>query len=177
MRATDLLLLPLLAYLAPKARGPKLHPPLVHILALTVLWDTFVLFFLGSPETLKTGILYLGKRVSYYLIFLVGYTAVQSRAVWERTISGLLIATPFLALSVLWSVRTDTTIGEAQRASGIIANQQSSTALYFVILLTLCLGALPVWRSPFARITGFTALATGVPAMLATGTRGALIDI
>lgn len=177
MRVTDLLLLPLLAYLAPKVRGPKLNPPLVGIMALTILWDALVLFAFGSPGALKTGILYLGKRVSYYLIFLVGYSAVQNRAVWERTISGLLMATPFLALSVLWSVPTETTYGEAQRASGIIANQQSSTALFFVILLTLCLGALPVWRSPFARITGLAALATGIPAMLATGTRGALVDI
>lgn len=177
VRITDLLLLPLLAYLAPSVRGPKRNAPLMGIMALVILWDALVLFSFGSPDTLKTGILYLGKRVSYYLIFLVGYMAVQSRAVWERTISGLLMATPLFALSVLWSVRTDTNYGEAQRASGIIANQEGSTALFFVILLTLCLGALPVWRSPFARIIGLATLATGIPAMLATGTRGALVDI
>lgn len=177
VRATDLLLIPLLAYLAPATRGPRLKPPLIRILTLTILWDLLVLVFFGSGQSLGLGLLFVGKRVSYYLIFLIGYSAVQSRAVWERIIAGLLMATPLLALSVIWSVRSDTTYGEAQRGSGMIANQQGSTALFFVILLTLCLGALPAWKSPFARLVGLACLVTGVPAMLATGTRGALIDI
>lgn len=177
VRVTDLLLFPLLAYIAPASRGQKRKLPLLTIFSLVILWDLFVLLLFGQPDSFKMGLLFIGKRLSYYLIFLVGYSAVHSRAVWERTIGGLLMATPILALSILWAVRSEADSGEAQRASGIIANQQTSTALFFVVLLTLCLGALPVWRSPFSKLVGIASLGTGLPAMLATGTRGALIDI
>lgn len=176
VRVTDFLLLPLLAYIGSR-QEKKRRLPLLTIFSWVIVWDVFVLLLSGRPDTFRTGLFFIGKRVAFYLIFLVGYSAVQSRAIWERTISGLLLATPILALSVLLSVRTDSHIGDAQRASGIIANQQTSTALFFVILITLCLGALPVWKSPWARLVAVASLCTGLPAMFATGTRGALVDI
>lgn len=180
IRVSDLLLIPILVYMIgslPNAHTLKAAQPLLAPFAALLLWDLIVLVQFGTGEQRLYGFFYLAKRFSYALTFVIGVLVVRSQQGWERLVGMLLMATPILSLSVLYSMNVLTPVAEAQRGSGTIAAQEGSTALFLVVLLLLTLGVLLVSRSGLLRVASLATLALGVPALLGTGTRGALVDL
>ena len=176
VRVSDLLLIPILVYMVGSLNSVntlKAATPLLVPFAALMLWDLIMLVQFGSLY----GLFYLAKRFSYALTFVIGVLVVRSQQGWQRLVTMLLLATPILSLSVLYSINVLTPVAEAQRGSGTIAAQEGSTALFLVVLLLLTLGVLLVSRSPLLRLSSLATLALGIPALLGTGTRGALIDL
>ncbi len=180
VRVSDLVLVPIAVYLlASQASTSILKPalPLLLPFSLLIIWDFFVLNGMGSPEQRLYGFYYLAKRIGFAVTLLVGMMLARSLEGRTRLIMLLLAATPVFSWMVLESVNLEAGSGEAMRASGPIAAQQCSTALFLVVLLLLTLGVLLATQSWGLRLLGLATLGLGIPALLATGTRGTLIDL
>lgn len=156
-------------HISRKAAGPI---PLVGPMLLLLTWDVaaYLLFSEQAPQS--RGGLYLAKRAEFFLVYYLGVTAVTSEWAWSRVIRVFALAAPFLNVSVLWELYSNP---ELQRASGIIKGQETSTALFIVVLLGLVLGALPAVRAPLERFALTMAAITGTAALLATASRAGLI--
>lgn len=148
-------------------------PPLLPMMGAVVLWNACVLLAFGSGH-LTSGIQYLGKRIIYFLIYLMGVCLVRTREGYERSIWSLIAAAPLLCYTILQDLRTlegPTDI----RASGVIQDQESSTALFLVLVLALILGVWPGARKVWQRGLLSLALISVFASILATGSKMGLI--
>ena len=185
VRLTDLLLPFILMTCGGKTgSGPKIGgpAPLVELFKKLMLWNLGCLFIWGQAP-LSPGIFYLGKRLVYGLIAYSAYAAVQTIPSWNRVIRLMVFASPILSFSVLHELNTNIESGgilatsEGMRASGIIANQETSTALYIAVITCISLGAWSAFRDPLWRIGTTISLVAGCAAIMATGSRGGLACI
>lgn len=142
-----------------------------------LFWNFGALLLWGQAK-LDPGVLYLAKRAEYFLVALLCSASVGSVFAWNRVIRTLVFASPILNCSVLLEMFAFNTLGDADaeniRASGIIANQQTSTALFIVIICCISLGAWDAYKDKLWRLGTSMALLTGVGAIFATGSRGGL---
>ncbi len=142
-----------------------------------LLWNLGALFIWGQAK-LDPGVFYLAKRAEYFLVALLCSASVQSVCAWNRVIRTLIFASPILNCSVLLEMFTyageRSADAEYMRASGIIANQETSTALFIVIVCCISLGAWDAYTDKLWRLGTSLTLLTGVGAIFATGSRGGL---
>lgn len=177
VRITDLMLPVILATYMGTLRRPgkkRERLPLMGIMTAIMVWDLLVLFVFGHVHSHRMGIFYLGKRFIYFLIFIMGVALIEDRAGFERALWGLIGAAPLLNASVLIASRRDLTEGQT-RVSGIIHDQEASTALFLVLVLCLVLGMWPAARKQWQRVLLAISLTTSVLAILATGSKMGLI--
>lgn len=155
------------------ARLRKKPPiPLLGPMVGILLWDLSSYFLFSPDEPLRIGALYLVKRAEFFLIYLLGVLAVTSPWAWIRIITPFMMAAPILNLSVLWQLHSNP---ELRRASGIIEGQETSTALFIVVVLGAALGAWPSMKDRRERGALLLAGVTGVAALMATGSRAGLL--
>lgn len=143
-----------------------------------IIWDLGALFVWGQA-TPNPGLFYVAKRAIYFLVALLCSASVQNVKAWNQVIRTLVFASPILNCSVLlemfaYNTRPGSSDAENIRASGIIANQQTSTALFIVIVCCLSLGAWDAYKDRLWRLGTCLALLTGVGAIFATGSRGGM---
>lgn len=170
LRLSDLLLLPLLlSCLEGRRNDPRF--PFTGLMVVVMLWD-FTTLLTCSPQLLP-GAFYLGKRAAYFAICWAGYRIGLTRAA-ERTLWALLVGGAAFSLTVVLQLPY-LGAGTQFRASGIIDGQESSTALFVVVILGLASGLWPSASTSSRRLAVLTALVAGVGALLATGTRGGLL--
>lgn len=144
--------------------------PLAALMMAILAWDFIVLFALTEPRSIMTGIQYLGKRLIYFLIYIMAYVLIRSRESFERAVWALILATPFLNASVLFSQSEG-----VLRSSGIIEGQETSTALFVVLVLCLSLGVWPSANRPWQKVTLLISVASCFTAVLATGSKTGLV--
>ncbi|GMU55469.1 MAG: hypothetical protein AMXMBFR33_46150 [Candidatus Xenobia bacterium] len=183
IRLTDLLLPVILvvnigALRNQPARTKKASISLILIIATGLIMQNLAALLAFGGAGLFPGLYYLGKRVALFLILYLGYTAVNDVQSWNRVVRALVFTTPLLNLSVIWELSTKIAqggvhaTGEGMRASGIIANQQTSTGLFIVILFCLAIGMWGAYLDPAWRFGVLIAFSSGCLALLATGSRG-----
>ncbi len=146
--------------------------PLIGPMLLLLAWDVASYLLFSEQGPLNRGGMYLAKRAEFFLVYYLGVTAVTSEWAWARIIRVFALAAPLLNISVLWELYTNP---ELQRASGIIKGQETSTALFIVVLLGLVIGALPTIRGSCERISLTLGALTGTAALLATASRAGLV--
>jgi hypothetical protein len=157
-----------------KARRRRVSAPipLLAPMALLLAWDAAAYFLFSEQGPLTRGGMYLLKRTEFFVVYFLGVVVVTSEWSWLRIIRVFSLAAPFLNLSVLWELYSNP---QLHRASGVIKGQETSTALFIIVLLGLVLGALPHIRGPYERISLMLGALTGAAALLATGSRAGLI--
>ena len=149
---------------------------------LVVFWELAALFFWGSAK-LNPGIFYIAKRVEYGLVALFVSGTVRSITAWNQVVRMLIYASPVLNFSVLYDLIRFQSMGgvyatqEGMRASGLIAQQQTSTALFITIISCISLGAWDAYKDKAWRLGVGVSLVTGCAALFATGSRGGLACI
>lgn len=180
VRITDLLLPIILVFsFDSKPKGKKTSLPFAGLITMLMLWDLGSLIVWGEAK-LKPGLFYLAKRLVFFLVAYVSCKAIRDIATWNRVVRLLVFTSPILSLSVLHELAANrATTGilsttEGMRASGIIANQQTSTALYIAAISCLALGAWNAFPDLAWRFGSLVSLATGTMAIFATGSRGGL---
>lgn len=181
VRITDLLL-PLLFLFGSRvaARGQTKQPPLplAGLFWIIFFWNLGALFVWGEAST-TPGLFYLAKRFLYFLTAYSASRAVRDVASWNRVIRLLVFTSPLLSFTVLRELSHNIDAGgilassEGMRASGIIANQQTSTALYIVAITCLALGAWDAFKDTAWKIGSLISVGAGCMAVFATGSRGA----
>jgi len=181
VRVSDLLL-PVLLLVFVGARATEGHQgrarrvsdaiPLLAPMILLLAWDAAAYFLFSEQGPLSRGGMYLLKRAEFFIVYFLGVTVVTSEWAWLRIIRVFSLAAPILNLSVLWELYSNP---ELHRASGVIKGQETSTALFIVVLLGLVFGALPHIRGSCERISLTLGAVTGAAALLATASRGGLI--
>ncbi len=182
VRITDLLLPVILltslsSKRAPGERGRGL--PLSGAFMFLFSWNIGALFVWGKAA-LTPGLFYLAKRLIYFIVVYSVYLAVRDVQSWNRIIRMVVFTSPLLSLSVLHELHSNINsggilaTGEGMRASGIIANQQTSTALYIAVITCIALGAWDAFTDARWRLGTSVSLATGCAAIFATGSRGGL---
>jgi hypothetical protein len=183
VRITDLLLPVILLACSPtpaaNSKDPNQQMPLAGFFKLIIFWNICCLAFWGqAPWT--PGLFYVAKRAIYFLVAYVAFKAVREVNVWNQVVRALVFASPILSFSVLHELGRNIdaggilATGEGMRASGIIANQQTSTALYIAVISCIALGAWDAFKDARWRLGTVASLATGCAAIFATGSRGGL---
>lgn len=185
VRVTDLLL-PLIFLVcggAQRTAGLKAASlPLSGLFRGILFWNLGALLLWGSAS-LRPGIFYLAKRLIYFLVVYVVFISVRRVQVWNSIIRIMVFTSPLLCFTVLGELSRNIASGgvlattEGMRASGIIANQQTSTALYIAVITSLALGAWDAFKDPLWKLGALASLITGTLAILATGSRGGLACI
>lgn len=153
----------------PQPRGPI---PLLGPMGILLLWDLASYAMFSEEGPLGIGAMYLAKRAEFFVVYFMGVMVVTSEWAWERIIRLFVLAAPILNLSVLWELHSKP---ELHRASGIIRGQETSTALFIVVVLGLVMGAWPVVRRQRERWALMLAAGTGMAALLATASRAGLL--
>lgn len=181
VRVSDMLL-PVLVLVFVGARATEGHGarsrrisdpiPLLAPMILLLAWDAAAYFLFSEQGPLGRGGMYLLKRAEFFVVYFLGVTVVTSEWAWLRIIRVFSLAAPILNLSVLWELYSNPHL---HRASGVIKGQETSTALFIVVLLGLVFGALPHIRGSCERISLSLGALTGLAALLATASRGGLI--
>ena len=181
VRISDLLLpLVLMVYsgnLVELRKQKKGGIPGGNLFLLMMFWDVMALVVWGKAE-LTPGVFYLAKRFTYYLVTYAAFAAITSLDALKRVVRALVFTSPILNYSVLHELAFNQSVGgigattEGMRSSGIIANQQTSTSLFIVIVTGLALGGWDIFKDIRWRIGTIVALVTGIMAIFATGSRG-----
>lgn len=181
IRVSDLLL-PVLLLVFVGARATEGHRarsrrisepiPLLAPMVLLLAWDAAAYFLFSEQGPLARGGMYLLKRTEFFVVYFLGVGVVTSEWSWLRIIRVFSLAAPILNLSVLWELFSNP---QLHRASGVIKGQETSTALFIVVLMGLVLGALPHIRGSCERISLTLGALTGAAALLATGSRAGMI--
>ncbi len=153
-----------------RALGPV---PLVGPMLLLLAWDLAAYLLFSEQGPLGRGGLYLVKRAEFFVVYYLGVSAVTSEWAWARIIRIFALAAPLLNISVLWELFSNP---QLHRASGIIKGQETSTALFIVVLLGLVIGALPHIRGACERVSLTLGAITGAAALFATASRAGLIS-
>lgn len=184
VRLTDLLLVPaLLTFLGAAATSKRkksrhtMHPVLV-AMGLVLAWDFARLLLMPGdfrPGQLDTGMNYLVKRTEYFLIFFLGMMAAWTPGRLQHIMSRFYLAAPLMNLFVLYQYWKHAGDGEVYRASGLVAAQPNSTAMFIVGNFTVALCLLPTTRNRLERNALLLAIVSGVGALLATGSREGLV--
>lgn len=151
-------------------RSPAI--PLLGLMLAVLAWDLTAWALFSEEAPRREGAMYLVKRAEFFLIYFLGVSAVTTEWAWTRIMRLFVIASPLLSLSVLWELQSRP---ELQRASGIIKGQETSTALFLVVVLALVLGVWPFMREPAERMALLLAAGLGVAALLATGSRAGML--
>ena len=182
VRLTDLLLpLLYLSYVGSigSSRGSRNKSVFQGLCVSLLAWDLGALFLWGQAK-ITPGIFYLAKRGIYFLVALFCSACVNNKRAWNQVVRMLVFASPILNCSVLLEMRVNQAAGgawgssEGMRASGIIAQQETSTALFIVIVTCLSLGAWDAYKDLFWKLGTSLTLLTGCCAIFATGSRGGL---
>jgi len=182
VRLTDLLMPFLLAACGGVSGSGKIRMPLQGLMTSILAWD-FCCLFLWGQASFSPGLFYLGKRLVYCLVAYAVFCTVNNTHSWNRILRLLVFTSPILSFTVLHELSRNLQTGgvygtqEGMRASGIIANQQTSTALYIVVISCIALGAWDAFTDRNWRIGTIASLLTGFAAIMATGSRGGLASI
>lgn len=149
---------------------------------LVLFWNLAALLVWGEAK-LTPGIFYVGKRIEYVLVALFVSGTVRSVHAWNQVVRMLIYASPFLNFTVLYDLIRFSRMGgvyhttEGMRASGLIAQQQTSTALFITIVSCLSLGAWDGYKDKAWRVAVAFSLVTGCAALFATGSRGGMASL
>lgn len=153
-----------------KSRPPEI--PLIGMMLTVFVWDLTCWALFSEQGPLREGAMYLIKRAEFFLVYFLGVSVVTSEWAWSRIFRLFVLASPIMGLSVLWELWTRP---ELNRASGIIKGQETSTALFLVVVLGLVIGAWPTARGSRERSSLMLAGATSAAALLATGSRAGML--
>jgi hypothetical protein len=179
VRITDMLLPFILIVMtggtaAMKGLAQKKAPrPFVTLMIAIVIWNLTCLLALGQAR-FTPGFFYIAKRLIFFLIYLIGFNLAKSGQRWDHIVKALLYTSPFLALTVSIDQAIHSNLN-GYRASGIIKDQEGSTAYFFVLILGLAIALWPVASGLADRAALITVLAAGVKSLFATGTKGGII--
>lgn len=179
VRYTDLLL-PLIAIGSAVSGSKTKRFPFQGIFIALFTWNLGCLLVWGSAK-LTPGIFYLAKRFEFFLIAYLVSRTVRDQKSWNQVVRTMIFASPLLSFTVLHELNaninsgTILSSGEYMRASGIIANQQSSTAAYIAVATCIALSSFNSFKDPLWKVACAVSLGTGFAAILATGSRGGLV--
>jgi hypothetical protein len=158
---------------APKNAKDKSTIPLAGLMLGIISWDLICLGLLGQAK-LFPGIFYIGKRLVYFLVFATGVRVSKLVPRFTPVVYSLLLSSPVLGASILLEQRLHA--GELDyRASGMIKQQEASTAYFCVFILGLCMAVWPHVQSKLKQTLLLVVLAAALQSLLATGTKGGLI--
>lgn len=146
--------------------------PLIGLMVTVFLWDLTCWSLFSEQGPLREGAMYLVKRAEFFLVYFLGVSVVTSEWAWSRIFRLFVLVSPIMGLSVLWELWTRP---ELNRASGIIKGQETSTALFLVVVLGLVIGAWPTARGSRERSSLMLAGVTSAAALLATGSRAGML--
>lgn len=180
VRLTDLLMPFLMfSYLGNVGQQKPKYQSARSLCTLLMLWDLGALFLWGSAKP-TPGLFYLAKRLIYFLVALFASGCVRSKSAWQSILRTLVFTSPVLSYFCLRELRVLESRGgvyasvDGLRASGIIANQQTSTALFLVIVVCLIMGAMDAFKDFTWKIFSFVSLCAGCAAVFSTGSRGGM---
>ncbi|MBT9585539.1 hypothetical protein IV102_19515 [bacterium] len=183
VRLTDLLL----PFLLLSASGPAKNFS-ARSLAFTGVFLGLFCWYLAclcawGKAGLTPGLFYLAKRFVFFLTAYCVARSISSVVSWNRIVRITVFASPLLSFTVLHELNSNLNsgsilaTGEYMRASGIIANQQTSSALYIALTTCVALGCIGAFKDPFWKIACVVSMSTGCAAIFATGSRGGLVAV
>ncbi len=155
------------------------HLPKRFILPISlVFFLNFLSFFYGvaigtlTGEIIRRGIYYLGKRMEYFLLFILAFDLVEEEADFELLVYSSLIASLLASLYAIVQFRLT-----GGRATGTIEGQSNILGAYILLHIALAIALLSFAEDRKARFFLLSVFLLGVFASLYTFSRGTFVSL